>query len=34
VRKKLEVALREIPPVEKKFKKPWWEEAVETPTVS
>jgi len=33
VRKKLEVLLHEIPPVEKKFKKPWWEEAVETPTV-
>lgn len=34
VRKKLEVILREIPPVEKDFKNPWWEEAVETPTVS
>jgi hypothetical protein len=34
VRKKLEVILREIPPVEKDFRKAWWEEAVETPTVS
>jgi hypothetical protein len=34
VRSRLEVILREIPPVEKNFRKPWWEEAVETPTVS
>jgi hypothetical protein len=34
VKRKLGGLLHEIPPVEKKFKKPWWEEAVETPTVN